>query len=89
MEILMIRPEVGFPLNNRLCVKEVDVWITRILVTGNTIHCREELAANPPKLFICGHSILKVMFDKDDIHIRACGKVVFIKLLAYNASLYE
>jgi predicted phosphodiesterase len=39
------------------------------------------MAANSPKLFICGHShILKVMFDKkyDLLHMNpgACGKVV-------------
>jgi hypothetical protein len=40
-----------------------------------------EMASNPPKLFICGHShILKVMFDKkhDLLHMNcACGKSGF------------
>lgn len=73
-----------FPLNNRFMCEGVDVWITHIggyppkynTKTKNTIK------ANPPKLFICGHShILKVMWDKKLglLHMNpgACGKYGF------------
>jgi hypothetical protein len=36
-----------------------------VVTQVNTIRHKAEMAANSPKLFICGHShILKVMFDK-------------------------
>ena len=43
------------------------------------VRVKEEIKANPPKLFICGHShILKVMHDADLglLHMNpgACGK---------------
>ncbi|WP_010517870.1 metallophosphoesterase family protein [Croceivirga radicis] len=70
-----------FPENNRFLCEEVDVWITHIGGYPNkyNVRVKEELKANPPKLFICGHShILKVMFDKklDLLHMNpgACGK---------------
>lgn len=56
-----------FPLNNRFMCEGVDVWITHIGGYAGKYNpaVREELNANPPKLFICGHShILKVQFDK-------------------------
>ena len=56
-----------FPLNNRFMCEGVDVWITHIGGYPGKYNpaVREELNANPPKLFICGHShILKVQFDK-------------------------
>jgi len=56
-----------FPLHQRFYCEEVNVWITHIGgYPGNyNPHIRQELYANPPKLFICGHShILKVMPDK-------------------------
>lgn len=56
-----------FPENNRFTIEGVDVWITHIGGYPNryNIRIREEIKANPPKLFICGHShILKVMQDK-------------------------
>ncbi|SFJ25916.1 metallophosphoesterase family protein [Olleya namhaensis] len=56
-----------FPENNRFTIEGVDVWITHIGGYPNryNIRIREEIKANPPKLFICGHShILKVMPDK-------------------------
>ncbi len=56
-----------FPLNNRFSCENVSVWITHIggYPGKYNQNVREELALNPPKLFICGHShILKVMFDK-------------------------
>jgi hypothetical protein len=55
-------------------VWRVDVWITHIGYPGNTTHIKGEMASNPPKLFICGHShILKVMFDKkhDLLHMNS------------------
>ena len=57
-----------FPLNNRLSCEGVDVLITHIggYPGRYSPAIREELKADPPKLFICGHShILKVMMDKD------------------------
>ena len=55
------------PDNLRFMCEQTDVWITHI--GGYPDHyspaIRKEIYANPPKLFICGHShILKVMFDK-------------------------
>ena len=56
-----------FPLNNRFMCEEVDVWITHIggYPPNYKPGIRAQIRANPPKLFICGHShILKVMPDK-------------------------
>jgi putative phosphoesterase len=56
-----------FPLNNRFMCEEVDVWITHIggYPGRYSPSVVSEIKANPPKLFISGHShILKVMNDK-------------------------
>lgn len=56
-----------FPLNNRFMCEGVDVWITHIggYPGKYSVAVSDEIRANPPKLFICGHShILKVQFDK-------------------------
>ena len=56
-----------FPLHNRFVCEGVDVWITHIggYPGRYSPAIREELRANPPQVFICGHShILKVMPDK-------------------------
>lgn len=56
-----------FPEHNRFMCEGVDVWITHIGGYPNryNMRVRDEIKANPPKLFICGHShILKVMPDK-------------------------
>jgi putative phosphoesterase len=61
------KARMEFPLNNRFMCEGVDVWITHIGGYPGKYNqaVREELRANPPKLFICGHShILKVQFDK-------------------------
>ena len=61
------KARMEFPLNNRFMCEGVDVWITHIGGYPGKYNqaIREELSANPPKLFICGHShILKVQFDK-------------------------
>jgi len=70
-----------FPENNRFFCEEVDVWITHIggYPPKYNTRTRAEINANPPKLFISGHShILKVMHDKklDILHMNpgACGK---------------
>jgi hypothetical protein len=58
---------VEYPENNRFMCEDVDVWITHIGGYPNAynVRVREEIKANPPKLFISGHShILKVMPDK-------------------------
>lgn len=78
---------VEFPENNRFLCEGVDVWITHIGGYPNkyNVKVREEIQANPPKLFICGHShILKVMWDKklNLLHMNpgACGKHGFHKV---------
>ena len=56
-----------FPLNNRFMCEEVDVWITHIggYPPKYNNKVKEALVANPPDIFITGHShILKVMPDK-------------------------
>ncbi|MGB5500394.1 MAG: metallophosphoesterase family protein [Maribacter sp.] len=70
-----------FPLNNRFMCEGVDVWITHIggYPPNYNAKVKKEIKANPPKLFICGHShILKVMWDKklNLLHMNpgACGK---------------
>lgn len=69
-----------FPLNNRFQVEGVDVFITHIggYPGKYSPAIREEIHANPPKLFISGHShILKVMPDRNLnlLHMNpgACG----------------
>lgn len=61
------KARMEFPLHNRFMCEGVDVWITHIGGYPGKYNqaIREELRANPPKIFICGHShILKVQFDK-------------------------
>ena len=56
-----------FPLNKRFMCEEVDVWITHIggYPGRYSPAVKEEIKANPPRIFISGHShILKVMNDK-------------------------
>ncbi|MES2829205.1 MAG: metallophosphoesterase family protein [Bacteroidota bacterium] len=56
-----------FPENIRFTIEGLDVWITHIggYPGKYSQQIRTEIYANPPKLFITGHShILKVMFDK-------------------------
>lgn len=56
-----------FPLHQRFVCEGVEVWITHIGGYPGKFHpaVRAEIYANPPKLFICGHShILKVIHDK-------------------------
>lgn len=56
-----------FPLHNRFLCEQVDVWITHIggYPGRYSPAVRAELHANPPKLYITGHShILKVQHDK-------------------------
>ncbi|WP_339627212.1 metallophosphoesterase family protein [uncultured Winogradskyella sp.] len=56
-----------FPLNSRFMCEEMDIWITHIggYPPKYNNSTRDELIANPPDIFICGHShILKVIQDK-------------------------
>lgn len=58
---------VEFPEHNRFMCEGVDVWITHIGGYPPKYNYRviNDIKANPPKLFISGHShILKVMPDK-------------------------
>ncbi|MFT5963507.1 MAG: putative phosphoesterase [Flavobacterium sp.] len=78
------KARLEFPLHNRFMCEGVDVWITHIggYPGKYNTNIKAEMALNPPKLFICGHShILKVMFDKkhDLLHMNpgACGKSGF------------
>ena len=57
-----------WPLHNRFQCEGVDVWITHIggYQKRYSREVRDTIKANPPKLFISGHShILKVMYDRD------------------------
>lgn len=57
-----------FPLHNRFECEGVSVWITHIggYPGKYAPAIRQEIYANPPKIFISGHShILKVMPDKN------------------------
>lgn len=56
-----------FPLHRRFMCEQVDVWLTHIGGKPYVydFRIREQLKANPPQLFICGHShICKVQMDK-------------------------
>jgi putative phosphoesterase len=56
-----------FPLHQQFNCEGVSVWITHIggYPGKYAPGIKVALAANPPKLFICGHShILKVSYDK-------------------------
>ncbi|QTD37118.1 metallophosphoesterase family protein [Polaribacter batillariae] len=58
---------VEFTLDAKFSVENVAVWMTHIGGYPNKYNprIREEIKANPPKIFISGHShILKVQFDK-------------------------
>ncbi|MBB3123810.1 hypothetical protein FHS04_001313 [Mesoflavibacter sabulilitoris] len=61
------KARVEFPEHNRFTIEGIDVWITHIggYPGRYNIRVRDAIKANPPQLFICGHShILKVMSDK-------------------------
>ncbi len=61
------KARMEYPLNNRFTCEGVDVLMTHIGGYPGRYNqaIKEEIVANPPKLFISGHShILKVMFDK-------------------------
>ena len=73
-----------FPLDQKFNCESVSVWITHIGGYPNryNLRVREAIVANPPDLFISGHShILKVQWDKklDLLHMNpgACGKQGF------------
>lgn len=60
------KARMEFLLNNRFMCEGVDVWITHIggYPGKYNVAVRSEINANPPKLFITGHShILKVQYD--------------------------
>lgn len=70
-----------YPLHQRFQCESVAVWMTHIGGYPDKYHpdIRKEIYANPPGLFIAGHShILKVVFDKkiNCLHINpgAAGK---------------
>ena len=76
-----------FPEHNRFNCENIDVWMTHIggYPPKYNGRVRDELNANPPDLFITGHShILKVMPDKklDLLHMNpgAIGKHGFQKV---------
>ncbi|MEN1785060.1 MAG: metallophosphoesterase family protein [Bacteroidota bacterium] len=73
-----------FPEHLRFYCEEVEVWITHIGGYPGRYdrRIRTQIANDPPRLFICGHShILKVMNDKKLglLHMNpgACGKQGF------------
>lgn len=56
-----------YPEHLRFVCEQVEVWMTHIGGYPGRYHpaIRPAINANPPKLFICGHShILKVMYDE-------------------------
>lgn len=56
-----------FPLHQRFRCEEAEVWLTHIGGSPGKYPAgiKEQLRANPVKLFVCGHThILKVIFDK-------------------------
>jgi putative phosphoesterase len=56
-----------YPENLRFKCEEMDVWMTHIggYPDRYDLRIRAEIYANPPQLFISGHShILKVIYDK-------------------------
>lgn len=56
-----------YPEHNRFKCEDVDVWMTHIGGYPDKYNpkIKAEIYANPPKIFISGHShILKVIFDK-------------------------
>lgn len=58
---------VQYPENLRFMCEGVDVWMTHIggYPGRYASAVKAEITANPPQLFICGHShILKVQFDQ-------------------------
>ncbi|MGJ1364447.1 metallophosphoesterase family protein [Sphingobacterium spiritivorum] len=58
---------VQYPENLRFMCEGVDVWMTHIggYPGRYSSAVKAEITANPPQLFICGHShILKVQFDQ-------------------------
>ena len=62
-----VKVRLEFPEHNRFMCEGVDVWITHIggYPPKYNIRVKDNIKANPPKLFISGHShILKVMPDK-------------------------
>lgn len=70
-----------YPENLRFKCENVDVWMTHIGGYPDRYSplVKPEIYANPPQLFICGHShILKVIYDKkiNCLHINpgAAGK---------------
>ncbi|MEO1261013.1 MAG: metallophosphoesterase family protein [Bacteroidota bacterium] len=76
-----------YPEHLRFEIEGLDVWITHIggYPEKYNVRVREEIRANPPGLFICGHShILKAIPDKklNLIHLNpgACGKEGFHKM---------
>lgn len=78
------KARLEFPLHNRFVCENVAVWMTHIggYPGKYNPNITKELARNPPKLFICGHShILKVMMDKKNnfLHMNpgAAGKSGF------------
>lgn len=61
------KTRLEFPLDTRFSCEQIDVWITHIGGYPGKYNKRiqDEIKANPPKMFICGHShILKVQYDK-------------------------
>jgi putative phosphoesterase len=76
-----------YPLDLKFSCEDVPVWITHIGGYPNKYNqrIREEIKANPPKIFISGHShILKVQFDNklNCLHMNpgAAGKHGFHKV---------
>ena len=82
------KESTDLPVNQRFTVEGLDIWMTHIGGTPPSYNptIRPALTANPPDLFICGHShILKVVRDSTKnnllfINPGAAGKTGFHKI---------
>lgn len=57
-----------FPLHQRFVREGLDIWMTHIggIPGRYCIPIRDQMKANPPELFVCGHShILKIARDQE------------------------
>jgi putative phosphoesterase len=78
---------VQFPLDAKFSIEKINVWMTHIggYPKRYEKRVREQLAKNPPKIFISGHShILKIIYDNkyNLLHLNpgAAGKSGFHKV---------
>ena len=81
------KARMEFPLHQRFMCEAVDVWITHIggYPKAYNVRVRDAIRANPPKLFICGHSHITLVqmdpkFNMLWMNPGACGYKGFHKV---------